>query len=217
MSRTLKALLACLAPAVLAASPAGAWAPSSWAAPEPDPIPRRWELDVQVGALRLATLADRAGQVKVYAYLTYTVTNNSGTDLLFAPSFEMATDEGQIVRSGRGVPTEVTAALIRRLANPMLIDQNSMIGPLLQGEENAREGLIAWPLDDLNVGEIHVYLAGFSGETKTIQIYDPESGGRVPLVLRKTLMMRYLIDGELNPKDSSALRPIDPRGKWILR
>lgn len=185
--------------------------------PEPDPIPRRWELDVKVGPLRLETVTDRLGNFRVYAYMTYMVTNNSGTDLLFAPSFEMATDEGQLGRSGRGVPSEVTAQLIASQENELLMDQNSIIGPLLQGEENAREGLVVWPLEDLNVGEIQVYLAGFSGETKTIQVYDPGTKTRLPMVLRKTLQMRYPINGELDPKDSTPLEPVEPRGKWILR
>lgn len=185
--------------------------------PEPDPIPRRWELDVKVGPLRLETVTDRLGNFRVYAYMTYMVTNNSGTDLLFAPSFEMATDEGQLGRSGRGVPSEVTAQLIASQENELLMDQNSIIGPLLQGEENAREGLVVWPLGDLNIGEIQVYLAGFSGETKTIQVYDPGTKTRVPMVLRKTLQMRYPVSGELDPKDSTPLIPVETRGKWILR
>ena len=52
--------------------------------PEPDPIPRRWQLDVEVGPLRVATFDVKDEGKRAYFYMTYKVTNNSGEDLLFA-------------------------------------------------------------------------------------------------------------------------------------
>ncbi len=69
-------------------------------APEPDPIPRRWQLEIQPGPLRIATVDVKDEGPKAYFYMTYKVTNASGGDLLFAPSFDLATDQGDVLRSG---------------------------------------------------------------------------------------------------------------------
>src|SRR5690242_18478643 len=76
-------------------------------APEPDPIPRRWELTIEPGPLRIAVV-DIPGQgLQNYFYFTYKVTNTSGGDLLFAPSIDLATSTGEVLRSGRDVPAAV--------------------------------------------------------------------------------------------------------------
>lgn len=59
-------------------------------APEPDPVPRRWQLDVEVGPLRMAVV-ESEGPTQAYFYMTYKVTNASGGDLLLAPALELAT------------------------------------------------------------------------------------------------------------------------------
>lgn len=243
-----------LAPGLLAtAIPAS---PAAAAAPEPNPVPRRWQLDVAVGPLRLATVETPEHGRRDYLYTFYKVVNNSGEDLLFAPMFELATDEGHLIRSGRGVPAAVTQELLRRLENPFLQDQISIIGVLLQGEENAKEGLVIWPAEGLKVDELSIYAAGFSGETVTLEIpvvealsapapaagdgpelaaaaapartgttvirgaqaEDPaaEDGEKTrKVVLRKTLMLRYRIPGELGGRGSQAF-PVAER-RWIMR
>lgn len=182
--------------------------------PQPDPVPRRWQLDVQVGDLRLISL-ETDGRAGAYFVLTYTVTNNSGQDLLFAPAFELVDDEGNVLRSGRNVPPAVTERLLELFDNPFLQDQISILGPLLQGRENAREGLVVWSAADLDVDELVVYAMGFSGESKPYTIYD--AGGRPveTFVLRKTLMLRHRVDGELDPASTRAI----PRTatEWIMR
>jgi hypothetical protein len=143
--------------------------------------------------------------------LTYTVTNNSGEDLLFAPAFELATDQ-EVLRSGRSVPLEVTRELQSRAQNPMILDQISMIGQLLQGKENAKDGLVIWPADDLRPGDLTVYAAGFSGETAKVQ--GPDS--KQTVILRKTLMLRYTVPGELTQRGGQPLELSEP-ARWIMR
>src|ERR1041384_7762631 len=73
----------------------------AYGAPEPSPVPKRWELDIQPGPLRTAVVNTESGP-RSYFFLTYKVTNNGTADLLFAPAFELATDEtGEPLRSGR--------------------------------------------------------------------------------------------------------------------
>lgn len=184
-------------------------------APEPDPVPRRWQLDLEIGPMRVATVEVRGGGPRSYLYLTYTVANNSGQDLLFAPAFDLATDEGEVIRSGVGVAHEVVRALLNRLDNPFLEDQIGIIDILLQGEENAKEGIVIWPLNDLNVSELNLFAAGFSGETATVDVTNPRTGQPSRMVLRKTLMVRYRVPGELLDLGD---RPLDVTDRsWIMR
>jgi hypothetical protein len=180
------------------------------AAPEPAPVPKRWELAIEPGPLRMTVVDQRA-----YFYITYKVTNHGTQDLLFAPSFELATEEtGEAMRSGRDVPVAVTRAIMERLGNSFLEDQIGIVGNILRGPENAKEGLAIWPANQLRVSEISVYAGGFSGETTTLEL--PGADGKTEKkVLRKSYMMRYRMPGELNPADGDEYRPFESR--WIMR
>ncbi len=67
-------------------------------APEPDPVPTRWQLDLDISDLRVRTIQTDEGP-RPFFYLTYQVTNNAGEDILFAPRWELATDQGDLLRS----------------------------------------------------------------------------------------------------------------------
>lgn len=195
---TLVAALAIMAPAAVIA------------APEPEPIPRRWQLRVEPGDLRIATVNTAAGP-RAYLYMTFKVINASGEDRDFAPSFELATDTGALRRSGRDVPREVTEVLLSKTGNPLVTDETGVQGRLLQGPENAREALVIWPADDLQAAEYNIYMIGFSGETKAIN--RPDTGQSV--ILRKTLMLRHEGTGRLDPTSGRPIPRVQER--WILR
>jgi hypothetical protein len=186
---------------------------SVMAAPEPSPIPKRWQLDIQPSVLRMIQIQTDQGP-RAFYYMTYKVTNNSTMDLLFAPVFELATDEQQILRSGRDVPVAVTNELLQRLQNPFLQDQISIVDTLLRGEENAREGLVVWPVPSDHLNEVVVYAAGFSGETATLES-TREDGEVEKKVLRKTLMLRYRMPGDLDITRHTEFQPHEVR--WIMR
>lgn len=189
--------------------------PRQTVVPEPDPVPRRWQLDFTPGALRTVTLTMADGSVRSFAYMTYKVVNNTGQDLLFAPSLEMSTDEGSLIRAGRDVPAEATRRILDSLQNPFLQDQISVVGPLLQGEENAREGLAVWLLPDVSVAELTVYIAGLSGETRAIETKDAKTGETSRTLLRKTMMIKYFGPGEVEPASGNEILRSEDR--WILR
>lgn len=203
----------CLDPifAVFAVSLAAVVATPAIAAPQPDPVPRRWQLDVRPGPARLAILETEDGSTRAFVYFTYYVENNTGQDLLFAPSFSLATEQGDIRSSGVGVPTAVTQRLLENLRNPFLKDQISAVGLLLQGEEHAREGLVVWPIENLEIDEIIIFAAGFSGETKTIA--RPDTGE--PVLLRKSLMLRHDTPGSLTALGERPM--IRAESRWIMR
>ncbi len=181
------------------------------APPEPEAIPRRWQLEIEPGSLRLATVELPGGAKKAFYYLTYRVINNSGEDLLFAPSFELTSEYGNR-RSGTEVPTEVTRALIAQTQNTYIEDQISIIGQLLQGKENAKDGIVIWPANDLDVDSLVIYAAGFSGETTSVDM--PATKDKV--VLRKTFQMNYQVAGDMSQMIGKEIaRSESPR--WIMR
>lgn len=184
-------------------------------APEPDPVPRRWEFNLNVGPLRLATVDVPNVGRRAYFYLTYKVSNSTGQDLLLAPAFDLATDDGQMIRSGRDVPAEVTRQILEQLDSAFLQDQISILGTLLQGEENARDGVVIWPAEKMQPGELLVFATGFSGETKTVDHADAKTGEMTRSTLRKTMMLRYPIPGELRQIGATPFLPAEQR--WIMR
>ena len=185
------------------------------AAPEPDPVPKRWELNINPGPLRVATVDLPDGGGKTFFYFTYKAVNNTGTDLLFAPSFELSTEQGDLIHAGRDVPSAVTDEILRRLDHPFLQDQINVIGQILQGEENAKEGLVIWPVPTVKPGTVSIYVKGFSGETKVIDVPDKTAGAVKRITLSKQYMLRYNLPGELDLKDSAPL-PVTER-RWIMR
>lgn len=180
-------------------------------APEPDPVPRRWQLDIAPGTLRVTSIDVPGVGPRMYLYLDYSVVNNSGQDLLFAPSFELANGEGEILRSGRDVPQVVTETILKSLQNPFSEDQIEIIGTLLQGRENGKDGVVIWPVTDANPERITIYAAGFSGETATVE--PPNSDQR--FVLRKTLRMDFDTPGDLVGTRSESI-PVREQ-TWIMR
>jgi hypothetical protein len=196
------------------ASVLGGATPSAIGAPEPDPVPRRWQLTVEPGPLRVASVEVAGIGPQMYYYLTYKVVNSTGQDLLFTPSFELTTDEGELVRSGRGVPAAATKAVLDRLENPFLQDQISIVGMLLQGEENAKEGLVMWPVGVGHVRALDVFASGFSGETRAVDAFDRETGGTKRVSVRKALMIRYQPKGETRPENEGY--PVIEQ-RWVMR
>lgn len=181
------------------------------AAPEPEAIPRRWELRLEPGPLRITSVDIPGKGARAFFYFTFKVTNNSGQDLYFAPSFDLGLSDGTVVRSGRDVPQEATAAILKKLNNPFMSDELKAQGNLLQGPENAREAVVIWPATNLHVSDVTIYAAGFSGETKSV--VRPDTGK--PYVLRKTLMLRHSVSGDIDPTLNEPLtRTVE---RWILR
>ncbi len=186
-------------------------APSALAAPQPEPIPRRWELQVTAGPLRVASIETPGKGPLPYLFFTYKVVNKSGEDRWFAPSFELDNGDGEIQRSGRDVPREVVDALVAISGNSELLDEIKIQGPFQQGEENAKEGIVVWPCTNLKPDFLNLYLGGFSGETKSVT--RPDNGQTV--VLRKQFMLRHQVNGELNPDSQTPIARVEDR--WILR
>lgn len=180
-------------------------------APEPDPVPRRWQLDVTPGTLRVTTIEVPGVGARMFLYMDYSVVNNSGEDLLFAPAFELANGEGEILRSGREVPQFVSETILKSVQNAFAEDQIEIIGTLLQGREHGKDGVVIWPVTDANPERLTIYAAGFSGETATVE--PPNSDHR--FVLRKTLRIDFDSPGDLFGRRFEAIPAREQ--SWIMR
>ena len=185
-------------------------------APQPSPVPVRWEFDLQIEqhlGIELVETPDLGR--RPYFYMTYRVTNFTESDRLLAPLWELVTEEGDVMRSGRGVPASVTDTLMERMNNPLLQDQFSMVSTQLRGIENTRFGLVVWPADDLDTDTVTVFATGFSGENTAYFTSDPETGERVRHLLRKTRMLRYSTPGLLSGTRGRSFELIEDR--WTMR
>jgi|SoiMethySBSTD1v2_1073268.scaffolds.fasta_scaffold00162_10 hypothetical protein len=176
--------------------------------PKPAPVPYKWELEFEPGPLRLYVDPQGDG---TYWYFTYQVTNRTGNDQLWAPKFVLFTDAGEIIESGRNVPAHITEELLAMLGNDLLEDQNEALGDILQGRENAKEGLVIWRPMQLSANEISMFIAGISGETARVK--NPANGQEI--ILRKTLQRDYLVPGSAVDRGS---KPVDlVAQQWVLR
>lgn len=189
--------------------------PAPAMAPEPDPIPRSWQLDFKPGDLRLARVQKADGSVAAYFYMSYRVTNKTGEDVLLAPSFELADGEGNVYRSGRGVPLDVSDKIRKELGNSLIEDQISILGMLLQGDENAKDGLVIWPANSMTSSELTVYAAGFSGEVKFVSAMNPKTKQREQVATYKTMKLKYKSGGDMSNRGSEPFSVIEQT--WIMR
>jgi hypothetical protein len=130
-------------------------------------------------------------------------------------AFDLCNEKGDVLRSGRDVPAAVTKALLEKLDNKFLEDQISIVGMLLQGESNAKEGLVVWPASTLHVSQLDVYGSGFSGETKSVEMQDAKTNKPVKITLRKTLKLSFQPTGDIRDQGSN---PIEMKEKrWVMR
>ncbi|MAD19444.1 MAG: hypothetical protein CMJ52_04385 [Planctomycetaceae bacterium] len=203
VSRNLSSRVLILLTAISSLMATMSWS-SAIAAPRPTlAAALDWELGFAPGDLRL--YVDPIDGRR-YWYFTYTVSNLTERDLVFAPKIELFMDSGKILRSGRGVPSRTVGQLRKLLGNPLLEDQNRIIGDLRVGKENARTGIAVWPADDLEVTELTLFFQGLSSDRKVVQ--HPESGD--PVSLYRTLRREYTVPGDAEKRGSQPL-PLDSR------
>ena len=179
--------------------------------PKPSLVAKAWQLDFEPGKPRPVSIRDVNGQIQWYWYLTYEVQNNTAQERLFIPEISVATDEGDLVRTGKNVPAEVFEAIQQLERNPLLLSPIEIVGKLLLGADFAKEGVAIWPAFDHPVDQMDVFVAGLSGETEPVE--HPLTKERV--VMRKVLMLTFATPGSrTHPQRQAVL----PRGEeWIMR
>lgn len=182
------------------------------AAPEPEIVPSAWQLHFKWGTPGVISvdLPTQSAPV-LYGYLPYTVINKTGEDRLYAPDIWVWTDAGELLQANRKVPPAAFSALKSHLRNELLESPAKIVGRLLQGEDNARDGAIMWPVGDRDVNLLRIFVGGLSGETKQI----PNPAGGDPIILRKTLTLEYETPGD---NINAGMKPFILKGhKWVMR
>lgn len=213
MTKTTRKMACRVLAAALVVGVVGGPAANAMLAPEPRPVPTRWEFSFEDGPLRLAWVETEQG-LQPFFYMTYRITNFWGQDLLFAPDVSLVTSDSQVLRSGRDVPAAVTEEILGRLRNPLLESQIDIVSTVLEGPEHARDGVLIWPARNLQVDEISIFFAGLSGEQESYVVgRDTDNPQRYSL--RKTMMLRYATPGDFSQQGSRPFELMEKR--WVMR
>ncbi len=194
------------------------------AAPTPSVAPRNWQLDFDFEDLKRIDIVlpgDKAPTT--FWYILYTVTNNSGKDVEFYPSFELVTSSLQVVAGGDNISPSVYDAISaqHRKLHPFFRNPTQVVGPLLQGPDNALTSAAVFRNFDLAANEVKVYVGGLSGEI--VSVPNPAFDGQKPesaqnmrfFPLRKSLVIPYDIPGDERTRQKAP--PIRKKVDWVMR
>lgn len=231
-------VLACVSSAMFLAAPGLTQTPVA-PAPEPSTVPIEWQLAFTNNEpMCIKVKAPGEDKAKVYWYMLYRVVNRTKEDQIFIPNFTIFTNTGEVLQANRGIPTAVYDA-IKQLHNvPLLRDQASITGKLLQGEDNAKEGVAIWNDMDPKAGTFDVFVGGLSGELDYASLptpmppavdnmptsgpaamgyrpQPPASGPTTKALLTRQLQLEYMIPGDQASRLESPV--IFKFKKWVMR
>ncbi|MBI1369297.1 MAG: hypothetical protein GC162_11675 [Planctomycetes bacterium] len=208
----MKAFSSMLVVLTVVAAAALSFVPAFAEAPEPDVVPSSWELGFKYHTPAVISVRlPGEDKPRLYWYMTYTVTNGTGEDQLFVPDAVLLTDAGDLMQANRSVPPTVFKAIKSHLDNPLLESPTQIIGKLLQGPDNAKDGVFIWELPNHDVDHLTFFIGGLSGETHEVK---DEATGDVHL-LRKTLMVEYQSPGD---ESHAEIKPFIKKGQdWVVR
>lgn len=207
-------------PIILCFAAALLWTALAQAAtfPTPSIYPVSWQLDfTHSQPKRIVVNVPGHGPLPYY-YMTYTVTNNTGQEQTFFPIFTMVSREGKTVQSDNQIPPGVFEEIKGREKLPDLLSASQIAGELLQGDDQAKTGVAIWPEPDPRMGAFSIYVGGLSGEfvvLKDDQGNEMKDAKGNPIILRKTLQLNYLIQGdEIYPGEDKINQLPE---KWVMR
>lgn len=183
-----------------------------------------WSLDVQFHdpqRIRIRLPGDR--ESTTFWYMLYQVTNNTGRDRNFYPSFRLVTDSLEVVEAGNSISPIVYDYIVgrHRREYPFLAPPAKVTGLLLQGEPNARASVAVFRDFDPQANAFTIYASGLSGTIR--RITNPAFKGKVPesesnpraFVQRMTLAIYYELPGDAITREFAA--PIRRRREWVMR
>ena len=198
---------------VLALAATGAFGTLAPAFAEPEPslvAPKgTFELDFKQYAPERLEVMDKGKKV-TYWYIRYTVTNNSGKDVIFTPEFELITDTGSAVQGFKGVNRDIYFQLKKLYGNKLMESPFEILGKLLQGADNARDGIAIFRDVDPDSRVFTFYVQGVANETQKVK--NPIKGNMV--TLSKTLQIDYKMPGEQIDVDP---KPEFKGKKWVMK
>ncbi len=197
---------------LLLGSVAGAVAAPSRPWPTVPLISRSWHINFTASKPHRVFVRNPQGKVPVQAFwfLRYTVTNPMARDLYFNPRFALIAGNGKIIAPVAAVTPALLETIRTVTGDPFIVNPALVVGKLLQGAENARDSVAVFAGVPPGTGTIRLFVTGLSGTIAT-QV-DPLT--HKPVVLHKTLMLRYWIPGRavgIRPRVRLLSR------KWVMR
>jgi hypothetical protein len=202
------------------------FAGTSMGVPKPSPVPVDWELDIKFQDLNRITVTIPGEKPKMYWYMVYTVTNNTGQDVVFHPEFSLVTDTLEVLKAMVDVDPEVITAIKNEYKQtyPWLEHPSKVIGKLLQGKDNARDSVAVWPDFDPKARNISIFVGGLAGEIMAVPNPLFVKGKSDPLkepkvfVLRKTLEINYSLPTDTkNRSRTLPFRITTTLFDWVMR
>ncbi len=196
--------------------------------PKPGVVARSWELEFEYETPQPMTIQlPEWKEKRTFWYMLYTVTNRSSADRIFVPEFCLYTDTGEVLRGGERIPVGVFNTIKKRHNNPLLTDMAFITGKILQGTDNAKDGVAIWRDFDHKARGFDVFVAGLSGERAKIKLPKPitvtvtdENGKekkvtKTEMILSKTLDLWYFLPGEASARNRNT--PKLREKKWVMR
>lgn len=167
------------------------------------------DLDFRPGALRLVTDTESGARFWVF---TYVIANKTGKTQRFSPRFELLMGDGTILEAGRDVPVEAGRRVQRAVGSDQSLDQFQIMGEILDGEANAREGVVVWPAKG-DSKEITLFVSGMSSAFDRVK--DPATGK--DSIIRRSWSRQYAVPGSPDPRVASEAS-FDPiKDSWLMR
>ncbi len=199
---------------------------SVFAIPKPSPVPVSWQLDIKFQDIKRIHVNIPGEGEKTFWYMIYTITNNTGQDVVFHPEFELVTNTLQVIPAEINVAPEVFKAIKEKYkaTYPWLENPLKIIGKILQGKDNARDSVAIWPDFDPKASRFDIYIGGLSGEVAAVPnplfIKGKSDPKKVPpyFVLQKTMVIHYSVPSDpANREKVGASRTGQPDIEWVMR
>lgn len=195
-----------------------------WAAPRPQTLANKWQLDFEFNdPQRLTVQLPGDTTPTTYWYVLYQVTNNTGKDVQYYPSFRLVTDTLKIVNGGANINPSVydIVAARHKKEYPFFMAPTKVSGLFLQGKENAKSSAVVFRMFDKQANSFTVFFSGLSGEIEkvpnpTYNANQSESGENQRFfLLRRTLAVSYDLPGDRNTRANAI--PIRKHREWVMR
>jgi hypothetical protein len=181
---------------------------SAAAYPKPSLVPISWELQFTHSDPK-RILVNLPGDPVPHAfwYITYSIVNDNtdpnavdpASERVCYPLFTMRTDDGKLIDANDAVHPSVFDAIKDAEKNKYLEEPTLMGGKILVGQDQKRESVAIWPETSPRMGAFTIFATGMWGETAVAKDSDGNAMKDAKgdeIVLHKTLMMSYHVDGD---------------------
>ena len=191
------------------------------AAPKPAILqkPGLWTVEVKFEHPQQIVVPWGASGQSRFWYMILAVTNRTGRDIEFYPKCDLMTDTFQVLPAGQSVPPIVFQQIKQRHGSVyrFLEPLEKVDSRILQGEDNAKDIVIAWQDFDPKAESFKIFVSGLSNETAIVRhpVAVDQAGQPVQVFLRKTLELSYTLHGD--PAIRPSVETVYSGQKWVMR